>query len=70
MTSTGHDGPRRLERPRRGEGRMIAGVCGGLADYVGWDPTVVRVAFVVFGLFGAGELAYLILWLLMPKAER
>lgn len=56
---------RRLTRPRRG--RMIAGVCAGVADHFGWSRTTVRVLFVVFGLVGAGELAYIILWILMPK---
>lgn len=48
---------------------MIAGVCAGIADRMGWSTTKVRVAFVLFGLFGAGELAYIILWILVPKAE-
>ncbi len=46
---------------------MIAGVCAGVADYFGWSRTLVRVLFVVFGLVGAGELAYIILWIVMPK---
>jgi phage shock protein PspC (stress-responsive transcriptional regulator) len=58
----------RLVRRPRGKGRMIAGVCAGVADRVGWSTTRVRWAFVLFGLFGAGELAYIILWVLMPKA--
>ena len=59
-----------LERPRRGDGRMIAGVCGGLAHRFGLPIFMVRVGFVVFGLIGAGEIAYLILWVIMPKAGR
>ncbi len=47
---------------------MIAGVCAGIADRLGWSTTRVRVAFVLLGLFGAGELLYLVLWILMPKA--
>ena len=47
--------------------RWFAGVCGGLGDYFGIDPTLVRVLFVIFGLtFGSGLLIYLILWLLIP----
>lgn len=47
--------------------KMIAGVCGGLANYYGIDPTIVRLAFVVIGLaVGSGILAYLILWLIIP----
>ncbi|MDP8977122.1 MAG: PspC domain-containing protein [Actinomycetota bacterium] len=56
---------RRLTRPRHG--KMLAGVCAGVARYLDWDVTLVRVAFILFGLFGAGELAYLVLWILMPK---
>lgn len=58
-------GPRRLYRSRRN--RMIAGVCGGIAEYFGWDPTVVRVATVVSILLpGPQFLAYIIAWLLIP----
>ncbi|MBL8759460.1 MAG: PspC domain-containing protein [Phycisphaerae bacterium] len=49
--------------------RLIFGVCGGLAEYLGWDPTLVRVAYVLISIFSAafpGILVYLILWLLMP----
>jgi phage shock protein C len=53
-----------LTRPT--SGRMLAGVCAGLADHYGWSRGKVRVLFLLFGLFGAGELAYLILWVLMP----
>ena len=55
----------RLTRARRG--RVIAGVCAGLADHYGWSRGIVRLVFVLFGLFGAGELAYIVLWILMPK---
>jgi len=49
------------------EGRMIAGVCTGLARYLGVDTTVVRIIFVLLALFAAGGvLLYLILWLIMP----
>ena len=60
----------RLDRPRRGEGRVIAGVCAGLADRLGWSRGLVRLLFVIFGFVGAGELAYIILWLLMPNRPR
>lgn len=49
---------------------MIAGVCGGLAEWLGWSPTVVRVLFVIISIASAafpGILVYLILWALMPK---
>ncbi len=49
------------------DGRMIAGVCTGLARYLEVDPTVVRIIFVLLALFAAGGvLLYLILWLIMP----
>jgi phage shock protein C len=49
--------------------KMVAGVCGGVAEYLGWDATIVRVIWVVLTLAGgSGLLLYLILWLLMPKA--
>ena len=52
---------------RMEDGRMIAGVCAGLARYFGVDPTVVRIIFVLLALFAAGGvLLYLILWLIMP----
>lgn len=58
---------KKLDRPGPGQGRMLAGVAGGLAQYYGWSTTMVRLVFVLTGLFGAGELAYIILWLVMPR---
>lgn len=52
---------------RPSSGRMIAGVCAGLAARFGVSAGTVRLLFVVFGLVGAGEIAYLVLWVLMPK---
>ncbi|MGH0037190.1 MAG: PspC domain-containing protein [Myxococcota bacterium] len=57
---------------RSTEHRMIAGVCGGIADWLGWNPTLVRVLFVVVSVASAafpGILVYLILWILMPERE-
>jgi phage shock protein C len=51
--------------------KIIAGVCGGLADWLGWDVTLVRVLFVLVSLLSAafpGILIYVLLWALMPKA--
>ncbi|MEJ2266834.1 MAG: PspC domain-containing protein [Anaerolineales bacterium] len=57
---------KRLYRSRKD--RMIAGVCGGLGDYFGIDPTLVRLLFVFAALFyGPGILAYLILMLVVPE---
>jgi len=57
-----------LVRPRHG--RMIAGVCAGLADRFGMSATTVRVIFVVSCLLpGPQFLAYLALWVLMPSEK-
>ena len=48
--------------------KKIAGVCGGLGEYFGIDPTIIRVIWIVFSLMaGSGVLAYLICWLIMPS---
>lgn len=56
---------RKLERSSN---KMIAGVCGGLANYFDIDPTVVRVGYTLLTVFTAfsGVLAYIIMWLIMP----
>jgi phage shock protein PspC (stress-responsive transcriptional regulator) len=55
-----------LERP---QDRVIAGVCHGLGDYFDIDPVVVRILFIILTVAGgAGVLAYLILWIVMPPA--
>ncbi|MBQ7552837.1 MAG: PspC domain-containing protein [Bacteroidaceae bacterium] len=48
--------------------KMIAGVCGGLAQYFGLDATLLRIIYVLLSIFTvfAGLLVYLILWLVMP----
>jgi phage shock protein PspC (stress-responsive transcriptional regulator) len=51
--------------------RMIAGVCGGLAAYLGIDPVLVRLGFVILLLAsGIGLPIYLVLWLVMPTPSR
>ncbi len=56
---------KRLYRSRSEE--MIAGVCGGLADYLNVDPTVIRLVFLLLLFAGGGGLfIYLILWVIMP----
>jgi phage shock protein C len=62
---------RQLVRSRTN--RMIAGVCGGFAEYYGWTPWVVRFIYVVVSILSAafpGMLVYLLLWILMPKAGK
>jgi phage shock protein C len=47
---------------------MIAGVCGGLGRYLGVDPVLLRIAFVVLALAGGGGvLAYIVSWILIPE---
>jgi phage shock protein PspC (stress-responsive transcriptional regulator) len=51
---------------------MIAGVCGGIAEWLGWDPTAVRVLYVVVSILSVafpGILVYLLLWFVMPPPE-
>jgi phage shock protein C len=63
------DDIRRLYRSRNE--RMIAGVCGGLAEYLHTDPTLIRLLFVLFALAGGpGIIAYLILLLVVPLEPR
>jgi phage shock protein PspC (stress-responsive transcriptional regulator) len=52
------------------ENRVIAGVCGGLAEHLDWSPTRVRVVWVLATLFTAfaGVILYFALWFLMPRA--
>ena len=52
--------------------RQIAGVCGGLAEYFGLDPTLVRVGYFLLSVLSAafpGILVYIILWVLIPQRE-
>ena len=50
---------------------MVAGVCGGLGEHFGIDPTLVRLLFVVAVAFGgSGIVLYLVLWALVPPASR
>jgi phage shock protein C len=60
-----------LQRSRKN--KMIGGVCGGIAEWLGWDPTIVRILYVVVSVVSVafpGILAYLVLWIIMPKAPR
>jgi phage shock protein PspC (stress-responsive transcriptional regulator) len=55
---------------RRSEGKLIAGVCKGIADHFGVDPILVRIVFVVITFFGgAGVIAYAAAWLLIPEED-
>ena len=62
------NGRRRLYRDP--DSHVIGGVCGGVGEYFGIDPVIVRIIFVVFFLaWGAGFLVYILLWLVLPEAR-
>ena len=59
-----------LRRSRRH--KVLGGVCGGLAEWLGWDVTLVRILYVVVSILSAafpGILVYVVLWILMPKGD-
>ena len=68
MSEYNSGGGRRLLRPK--EGRMVAGVCAGLAVYFKVDVNLVRLLFGVFTIFyGLGALLYLIAWAILPEED-
>lgn len=59
-------------RLTRSGNRVIAGVCGGLAEWLGWDIALVRLLYLILSIFSAGFpgiLAYIILWIVMPEEK-
>jgi phage shock protein C len=57
--------PKKLYRSRKN--KVLAGVCGGIAEYFNQDPTIIRILWVILGLgMGVGILAYVIAWVLIP----
>ena len=68
MAETVEPAVRRLMRSR--SDRTLAGVCGGLADYIDWDPTIVRLLWIlaVFLTSGMAVFAYIVLWIVMPES--
>jgi len=61
---------KKLRRSKKN--RMIAGVCGGLAEYFEIDPTMMRAIYVIISILSIafpGTLIYIILWLIVPEAE-
>ena len=61
-----NNGTKRLYRRR--QGRIVAGVCAGLAAYLGVDPNLIRLAFAVLTVFGGGGvLLYLVAWAVIPE---
>lgn len=70
----GEGGPRAV-RTRRlyrsGREKILGGVCGGIGEYLGVDPVIVRLLWVVFSLlWGAGIILYIIAWIIMPRNPR
>ena len=50
---------------------MIAGVCGGLAEYFNLDATLVRVLFLLLAVFGGtGLVIYVVMWIIVPDARK
>ena len=47
--------------------RVFAGVCGGIGEYLGVDPTVIRLLAVILGFTGSGVLAYIVAAILIPE---
>ena len=59
-----------LTRSRKNN--ILAGVCGGIAEWLGWDPTAVRILFVAWSALSAafpGILVYIVLWIIMPQSR-
>ena len=49
--------------------KRIAGVAGGIGEYFGIDPTLIRIAFVIGAFMGWGILAYIVLWIVLPPGQ-
>ena len=56
------------QRLQKSEDKILLGVCGGIAEFLGWSKNTVRVVWVLLTLVGFGFLAYPILGLIMPSA--
>jgi phage shock protein C len=61
--------PRKLYRSQ--SQRMVAGVCGGLAEYFNLDATLIRVLFLILAVFGgSGLVIYLVMWIIVPDVSK
>ena len=58
-----------MKKLYKSNNRMICGVCAGIAEYLGIDPTVVRLIWAALGLTGTGILLYIIAALVMPETR-
>lgn len=56
-----------MKKLYKSNNRMICGVCAGIAEYLGIDPTVVRLLWAALALTGTGILLYIIAALVMPE---
>lgn len=57
---------------KRSKNQLVAGVCAGFAEYLGWDVTLVRVLYALISIFSAGFpgiLVYIVCWLIMPVED-
>lgn len=57
----------------RSNDKIVAGVCGGIAEYLGWDPAGFRIVFFLVSIISAafpGTIVYIVLWILMPSAQK
>jgi phage shock protein PspC (stress-responsive transcriptional regulator) len=54
---------------KKSKDKKIAGICSGIADYLGWQTHNVRTIFVIAAIFGSGLVAYLVLYFVMPDAD-
>ncbi len=60
-----------MQLRRSSRHKMIAGVCGGIAEWLGWSPTAVRILYVVISVLSVafpGIIVYIVLWAVMPPA--
>ncbi len=58
------------KRLLRSQNRMLGGVCAGISEYLGLDPTLVRTGYLILSILSAafpGALVYIILWIIMPE---
>lgn len=56
----------------RSRKKIIGGVCGGLAKWLGWNVTLTRILYVFFSILSAafpGTIVYIVLWIVMPQEE-
>ena len=61
-----------MKQLKRSHNKMIAGVCAGIAEYLNFDPSLVRIGYALISLFSAafpGIIVYIILWVVIPEKE-